>query len=95
MQRIPPITGDVASVFSEKNDNSRIYEVQRYIFIEIIPEWVIIPHFSEHSILKEIRLSFELYPVEGKNMVINITGTKHFHRIIVLIQGLSFNVHFA
>ncbi|MDO9035747.1 MAG: hypothetical protein Q7U51_11145, partial [Methanoregula sp.] len=74
-----------ASVSSEKNDNSRLYGIQRYIFIEIIPAWVKIARFREHSILKEIRLSFELYPVEGKNVVINITGTKHFQRIIVLI----------
>ena len=85
MQRMPPITGDVAPEFSGKNDNSRIYGVQRYIFIEIIPTWVIIPRFSEHIIIKAIRLAFELYPVDGINVDINITGTNHFHKIIVLI----------
>jgi hypothetical protein len=39
MQRIPPITGDVASVFLGKNDNSRILDIQHYIFIEIILVW--------------------------------------------------------
>ena len=85
MQRIPPITGDVASVFSGNNDNSRIYGVQRYIIIEIIPAVVNIPRFIEHNIINENRLSFELYPVEGENVNINITGTKDFHKIIVLI----------
>ena len=65
MQMIPPITGDVASVFPENNDNPPISAIHRYSFIEIILAWVRFPLFSEHSII-EILLSFKLRPVEGK-----------------------------
>jgi len=49
MQRISAITGDVASVFPGNNDNSKIYGVHRYIFIEIILAWVMSLCFIEHK----------------------------------------------